>query len=356
MTHLDPVCGMTIEEADAVGTHEHDGVTYYFCHPSCLERFKARPEARFSSRPPRPRLRPRRSATFICPMDPEVRSSTPGACPKCGMALEPDLSNPAALTKIEYTCPMHPEIVRDAPGACPICGMALEPRTVTVLDAPNPELVDMTRRFWVAAALGAPVFVVTMADMAGGRPAGRWRTAPLVNWIGLALATPVVFWAGWPFFERAWASLVNRSPNMFTLIALGVGAAYGYSVVGDASRRGSFPPASGCTASSRPTSTPPSSSPCSCCSARCSSCARAAGRARRSGSCSASRRRPRASSRDGDERDVPLGEVHGRRRLPRAARREGAGRRRRRRRAQRRRRVDGHRRADAGREERRATA
>jgi P-type Cu+ transporter len=227
MTRLDPVCGMTIEEEDAVGTHRHDGVTYYFCHPSCLERFKADPNAFLepaAAAPPPP------GATFICPMDPEVRSSQPGACPKCGMALEPDLSNPAALTRVEYTCPMHPEIVRDAPGSCPICGMALEPRTVTLLDAPNPELVDMTRRFRIAAALTAPIFIVTMADMAGG---GRliMEHGALVNWIGLALATPVVFWAGWPFFERAWASLINRSPNMFTLIALGVGAAYGYSAM-----------------------------------------------------------------------------------------------------------------------------
>jgi Cu+-exporting ATPase len=163
-------------------------------------------------------------------MDPEVRSSTPGACPKCGMALEPDFSNPASLTKTEYTCPMHPEIVRDAPGPCPICGMALEPRTVALADAPNPELVDMTRRFRIAALLTAPVFIVTMADMVlGGRLA--MTRGPLVNWLGIALSTPVVFWAGWPFFERAWASVVNRSPNMFTLIALGVGAAYGYSAV-----------------------------------------------------------------------------------------------------------------------------
>ena len=146
------------------------------------------------------------------------------------MALEPDTSNPAAFTRVEYTCPMHPEIVRDAPGACPICGMALEPRTVSALDAPNPELVDMTRRFRIAAVLAAPVFIVTMAGMIRG---GRlvMEHATLVNWMGLVLATPVVFWAGWPFFERAWASVVNRSPNMFTLIGLGVGAAYGYSAV-----------------------------------------------------------------------------------------------------------------------------
>ena len=229
MTHLDPVCGMTIEEADAAGTHRHDGVTYYFCNASCLERFKADPKqflgpATAATAPPPP------GATFICPMDPEVQSSKPGACPKCGMALEPDLSNPAALTRVEYTCPMHPQIIRDAPGSCPICGMALEPRTVTLLDAPNPELVDMTRRFRIAAVLAAPVFIVSMADMA---TSGRlvMTRGLLVNWMGLVLSTPVVFWAGWPFFERAWASLVNRSPNMFTLIALGVGAAFGYSAV-----------------------------------------------------------------------------------------------------------------------------
>ena len=191
MTHVDPVCGMTIEEADAVGTHQHDGVTYYFCNPSCLERFKKDPK----------------------------------------QFLEPVIAvAPPAPVGIEHTCPMHPQIVRDVPGSCPICGMALEPRTVSALDTPNPELVDMTRRFRIAAVLAAPVFVVTMADMAGG---GRlvMTHGMLVNWMGLALATPVVFWAGWPFFERAWASLVNRSPNMFTLIGLGVGAAYGYSAV-----------------------------------------------------------------------------------------------------------------------------
>jgi Cu+-exporting ATPase len=239
MTHVDPVCGMTIEEADAVGTHQHAGVTYYFCNPSCLERFSKdpnqflQPEAAAVA-PPAPA-----GATFICPMDPDVRSPQPGACPKCGMALEPDLSDPTALTKTEYTCPMHPQIVRDAPGPCPICGMALEPRTVSALDTPNPELVDMTRRFRMAAVLAAPVFVVTMADMVGG---GRLAMTHgvLVNWMGLALATPVVFWAGWPFFERAWASAVNRSPNMFTLIGLGVGAAYGYSAVATAAP-GIFP-------------------------------------------------------------------------------------------------------------------
>jgi Cu+-exporting ATPase len=232
VTHVDPVCGMTIEEEDAVGTHQHDGATYYFCNPSCLERFKADPKQFLEPANDAP-TPPPAGATFICPMDPEVRSTKPGACPKCGMALEPDLSNPAALTKVEYTCSMHPEIVRDAPGPCPICGMALEPRTVTLLDAPNPELVDMTRRFRIAAALAAPVFIVTMADMATGGRLVMTRGV-LINWMGLVLSTPVVFWAGWPFFERAWTSLLNRSPNMFTLIALGVGAAFGYSAVATA--------------------------------------------------------------------------------------------------------------------------
>jgi len=126
---------------------------------------------------------------------------------------------------------MHPEIVRDAPGACPICGMALEPRVVSLLDAPNPELVDMTRRLRIAAVLTAPVFIVTMAGMFGGTGL-LMGYGSVVNWMGLVLATPTVFWAGWPFFERAWASVVNRSPNMFTLIGLGVGAAYGYSAAG----------------------------------------------------------------------------------------------------------------------------
>ncbi len=125
---------------------------------------------------------------------------------------------------------MHPEIVRDGPGACPICGMALEPTVITLESGPNPELVDMTRRFWVAAALAMPVFVLTMADMATGGTLLMSRAA-LMNWVGLAFSTPVVFWAGRPFFERAWMSLLNRSPNMFTLIALGTGSAYIYSLV-----------------------------------------------------------------------------------------------------------------------------
>ncbi len=133
---------------------------------------------------------------------------------------------------VEYTCPMHPEIVRNGPGSCPICGMALEPRTATLDDRPNPELVDMTRRFWLGAALGLPVFLLAMGDMLLGMGLGGRIDPQVSNWIALVFSTPVVLWAGWPFFERGWASIVNRSPNMFTLIAMGIGAAYVFSAAG----------------------------------------------------------------------------------------------------------------------------
>jgi Cu+-exporting ATPase len=162
-------------------------------------------------------------------MDPEVRQDHPGPCPKCGMALEPDV--PAALaTRTEYTCPMHPEIIRAEPGSCPICGMALEPRTA-VVEEENPELVSMTRRLWVSVALAIPVLFLGMSDVIPGQPVQRILSMRAIGWIELALATPVVLWGGWPFFERGWASLVNRSLNMFTLIALGTGTAYVYSVI-----------------------------------------------------------------------------------------------------------------------------
>jgi Cu+-exporting ATPase len=222
---------MTVDPDTAAGTVRHHGTDFYFCSPGCVERFKASPDTFLT--PSTAAIAPagRHDRAYVCPMDPEVRQQGPGACPKCGMALEPDLSNPAALFEVEYTCPMHPQIVRDRPGSCPICGMALEPRTVGVGDAPNPELVQMTRRFWIGATLAAPVFVLTMADMALGTRT-HLVSMQAANWIGLVCATPVVLWAGWPFFERAWASIVNRSPNMFTLIGMGVGASYVYSAFG----------------------------------------------------------------------------------------------------------------------------
>ena len=168
--------------------------------------------------------------TYTCPMHPEVRQQGPGSCPKCGMALEPETAA-AAPTRTEYVCPMHPEIVRNEPGDCPICGMALEPRVATV-DEENAEFNDMTRRFWVSTALAAPVFV--MATVAEFWPdlASRFISARMLQWVEFLLATPAVVWAGWPLFVRGWQSVVNRSLNMFTLIALGVGVAWIYSVVG----------------------------------------------------------------------------------------------------------------------------
>jgi Cu+-exporting ATPase len=229
VTVVDPVCGMTISPESAVATHEYRGTTYYFCHPSCLERFRGDPDTFLA--PVATEAAAPAGTQYFCPMDPEVRQDHPGSCPKCGMALEQDLST-APLARVEYTCPMHPEIVRPEPGACPICGMALEPRTVSLEAGPSPELVDMTRRMWIGAVLGLPVFLLTMGDMLLGMGLGGRVDLQVTNWIGLLFSTPVVLWAGWPFFERGWASIVNRHANMFTLIALGVGAAYLFSVAG----------------------------------------------------------------------------------------------------------------------------
>ena len=162
---------------------------------------------------------------YTCPMHPEVRQADPGSCPKCGMALEP-AGIPTPATKTEWTCPMHPQIVRDGPGNCPICGMALEPRTVSLEEEENPELTDMTHRFRVSALLSLPLVVIGMGHVIPGDPIGHLIPHAARNFIELVLATPVVLWGGLPFFVRAWQSLVNRSPNMFTLIGLGVGVAY----------------------------------------------------------------------------------------------------------------------------------
>jgi P-type Cu+ transporter len=200
---IDPVCGMTVEPATAAGSYDYQGTRYYFCNPSCLARFKSDPES------------------FLKPR-------TEGA--------------PTASSDALYTCPMHPEVVQRGPGACPKCGMALDPMTVSADDGPNPELVDMTRRLWIAAAVGAPVFLLAMADMFGvfrgrhttvivGQTPVDLVAMTVVNWIGLVCSTVVVFWAGWPFFERGWLSIRTRQPNMFTLIALGIGAAYLFSAI-----------------------------------------------------------------------------------------------------------------------------
>ena len=166
---------------------------------------------------------------WICPMCEGVRQSEPGDCPKCGMSLEPETPQRPG-TRVEYTCPMHPEVVQDGPGDCPKCGMALEPRTVAVEEEENPELVDMRRRFWIGATLTLPVLALAMGEMVG-ISWDAWIAPKVQQWLQAALATPVVLWCGWPFFVRAWRSLVNRSPNMFTLIGLGTATAWIYSLV-----------------------------------------------------------------------------------------------------------------------------
>jgi Cu+-exporting ATPase len=225
---LDPVCGMTISPEDAAGTHTHRGITYHFCNPGCLERFKADPERYLTPAKKEPPSRSSEQAEYTCPMDPEVRQLGPGTCPKCGMALEPATLAPLK-TKIQYTCPMHPEIVRDAPGACPICGMALEPREVAIEEV-NPELIDMTRRFWTSVVLTIPILALMVSEMLSGKPLQALLGPNVLPWLQFAFATPVVLWGGWPFFVRGWNSIVNRHLNMFSLIALGTGTAYFYSL------------------------------------------------------------------------------------------------------------------------------
>jgi P-type Cu+ transporter len=253
---IDPVCGMAVDPATAAGKFDYEGEIYYFCHPNCLRKFSAAPQSYLNRAPqlaamgspvvqlggksgsqrvlttaqPQTETRNvREDDEYTCPMDPEVVQTGPGACPKCGMALEP-MTPASPATKTEYVCPMHPQIVRDEPGSCPICGMALEPRVVTLEEEESPELKDMKRRFWVSVALTLPVLFLAMSEMIPGQPIQHTLSPRLLTFIQFALATPVVLWGGWPFFERGWASIVNRSPNMFTLIAIGAGAAWLYSV------------------------------------------------------------------------------------------------------------------------------
>jgi Cu+-exporting ATPase len=191
-TVIDPVCGMTVNPSKAAASARHLGKTYHFCSTHCQHKFVADPAAYLKN---------------AVPASPQA----------------------AIVGSTEYTCPMHPEVVSDYPGPCPKCGMALEPRTDQLQDGPSHEQLDMTRRFWVGLILGLPVFLVAMSDMLPNNPLHHWSA--LLNWGQLLLSTPVVFWCGWPFFERAWLSIRNLSPNMFTLIALGVGSAYNYSLV-----------------------------------------------------------------------------------------------------------------------------
>ncbi|MFA5180541.1 MAG: heavy metal translocating P-type ATPase [Syntrophales bacterium] len=235
--YTDPVCGMSTDQEGKFIRHKHDGKDYYFCSEHCLAEFKADPE-KFTDKkeealPPALKHMHDGSHVYTCPMHPEIEKQGPGSCPKCGMSLEPKTPMPAAQ-RIEYTCPMHPEIVRDEPGNCPKCGMALELKTVSLAEEEsNPEYEDMRKRFIVGAILAVPLLIIAMRGMIpGGRLLDTLATARIYEWVELLLATPVVLWAGWPFFVRGVQSVINKSLNMFTLISLGVLAAYIYSLIG----------------------------------------------------------------------------------------------------------------------------
>lgn len=271
----DPICGMTVDEATALSA-ERDGQTFYFCSEHCLKKFLAQPAERAlrlhaaehgheagehsccatkasnlnaeshkhhehshhshdhshtHHHHAGDEVKPSPTAKYYCPMCPGVESEKPGDCPKCGMALE---RNPAWKpdAKVIYTCPMHPEVEQDHPGNCPKCGMALEPKTVSAdAEEDDSELRDMTRRFWIGGALSLPVFLLAMAHLIPALSHSEWVSGSFSRWTQFILSTPVVLWAGWPFFQRGWRSLVNRHLNMFTLIAMGVGAAYIFSAV-----------------------------------------------------------------------------------------------------------------------------
>jgi len=238
----DPICGMEVDPESAAATAERNGETFYFCSEHCRRKFMgdtsaARPahnghsccqnghdsemETATADRKP--------AKKYFCPMCDGVESDKPESCPKCGMALE---RNPTfrEAAKIIYTCPMHLQIEQDHPGNCPICGMTLEPKNVVAGgEEENTELHDMTRRFWVGLVLALPVFLLAMAHLLPHAP--MWIESDASRWLQFALSTPVVLWAGAPFFVRGWQSILNRSLNMFTLIAIGVGAAYFYSAV-----------------------------------------------------------------------------------------------------------------------------
>lgn len=249
----DPICGMAVDEATALSA-ERNGEKFYFCSEHCRKEF-LRPIEKTSLHFAKTELgkhshhgndedqqhphhghehgalKPAARAKYFCPMDSDVVSDKPGSCPKCGMALE---LNPAwkPEKKSIYTCPMHPEIEQDHPGICPKCGMALEPKTASPeTEEDGSELRDMSRRFWIGGAFTLPIFVLAMAHLVPSLSQSAWISGEVSRWTQFILSTPVVLWAGWPFFQRGWRSLVNRHLNMFTLIAMGVGAAYLFSAV-----------------------------------------------------------------------------------------------------------------------------
>jgi len=233
----DTVCGMAVDAAAGKPTLQYQGHDYHFCSTSCRDKFLKAPEDYLSSTDPVCGMQVARSSAqhfvrhkgtglYFCSASCKTKFEiSPGRYLEGRAEAEPLPSG------IQYTCPMHPEIIRDKPGSCPICGMALEPMGVPTGDeGPNPELVDFTRRLWISAALSLPLLAITMGPMVA-LPFREWIGEPLAAWLELFLASPVVLWAASPFFRRGYESIINRSPNMWTLISIGVGAAYGYSVV-----------------------------------------------------------------------------------------------------------------------------
>ncbi len=255
----DPVCGMAVTEASEHHA-THEGRTYYFCSASCLEKFNTSPAQHLHDRahpdpapdhtgcsehavhptPDSPAAPTGKPALYTCPMHPEVEQQGPGNCPKCGMALEPK-GAPLAATNTRYTCPMHPEVIQDHPGSCPKCGMALEAITMEAEEETG-ELDDMTRRLRVSALLAIPVFFSAMTAEFWPDTINRIIDPATRQWLELLLSAPVVWWGGWIFFQRGWQSIVTRNLNMFTLIAIGVGIAWIYSLIAVVAP-GLFPPA-----------------------------------------------------------------------------------------------------------------
>ncbi|MFV1998033.1 MAG: heavy metal-binding domain-containing protein, partial [Acidiferrobacterales bacterium] len=238
----DPVCGMAVT-TDSKHQHKHGDKIYYFCCNGCLTKFKAAPEdyvgdskknkgsgcCHHDHKTESLAADQPQDAEYFCPMCPEVSQIGPGACPSCGMALEPKNIS-AATSKTEYTCPMHPEVVQDHPGACPKCGMALESRTVEI-EEDTSELDYMSKHFWVSAVLAIPVLFSAMAAEFWPEAMAELINPSLRQWLEMIVSTPVIVWGGWVFYVRAIQSVITRNLNMFTLIGLGVSVAYAYSII-----------------------------------------------------------------------------------------------------------------------------
>ncbi len=235
----DPVCGMTVTDENKLHV-EHKNKTYRFCSEHCLHKFEKNPQEYLDKKTQSESAdNADDDATYTCPMHPEVEQQGPGACPKCGMALEPK-GVPVVATKTQYTCPMHPEIIQDEPGACPKCGMALEATTVEA-DEDTSELDYMSRRFWVSAIFAIPVLFSAMAAEFWPEAMAEIIDPNLRQWIEMIVSAPVIIWGGWIFYVRAIQSVITRNLNMFTLIGLGVSVAFTYSVIATVAS-GIFPP------------------------------------------------------------------------------------------------------------------